>query len=340
MPSNAIRNLKFRGALTGVLVGDCVGAIFEGKSVDPSTVLDSITQLVSSTGPKPLKHTDDTAMTTATIRSLIRCKGFNASDLAKEYSINYFREPYRGYGGAIRQVFTSLKSTDYQNPFEPATRQFDGAGSFGNGAAMRCSGIALFACKMGLDKTQTQDLTTNCSRITHSHLHAINGAILLVDAIMFVLALEEDSLDEDRFIDYLIKRMAELEDETDRVYTEKLKNIKLIVDKTSITGVDVSQEEVVTLLGNDVSAPGSVPLAIYSFIRGTSKFNDRYRLDNEFIRTLHWAISCGGDTDTIASMACGLCGAYLGVNKISTNVYKRCESFEYILNLADLLSML
>lgn len=92
------------------------------------------------------------------------------------------------------------------------------------------------------------------------------------------------------------------------------------------------------LLGNDVSAQNSVPLAIYSFLRGISKFTDSYRLDNEFMRTLHWAISCGGDTDTIASMACGLSGAYLSVSKLPENLYKKCENWQEMKDLADQLA--
>lgn len=319
----------------GVLVGDCLGASFEGKSIEETNVLSSINQLIGPSGPKPLKYTDDTAMTISTCKSLIRNKGFNSTDLAREYAESYARQPDRGYGGAVRQVFIKLKANKYKSPFEPATSQFDGSGSFGNGAAMRCNGIALFAFKKGLDIRQTKELVTSCSKITHSHVYGINGANLLVRAILYVLTTEEDSLDENDFIDHLIKYMTELEDENDRVFTEKLKSIKQIVDQTSITGKDVTQREVVTVLGNEVSAQRSVPLAIYSFIRGNSKFNDKYRLDNEFIRTLHWAISCGGDTDTIASMACGLCGAYLGIDKIPSDFYQKCESWEQVLNLAD-----
>lgn len=328
---------RFRGSLLGVLVGDCFGAPFEGKSVDPTSLMAKIEELTKPDS-KLLRYTDDTAMTMSTCISLVKNKGLKPAHMAQEYSESFFKEPKRGYGAAVKQVFLSLRDSNYRNPYEPAAKQFDGNGSYGNGAAMRCNGIALFAHKNRMNARQTAELVTDCSKLTHSHVYGINGAVLLVAAIKYVLSLDEDTFDENEFLDHLIKGMTDIEEETDRMYTGKLKSIKRVVDQTSIAGIDVTQDEIVALLGNDVSAHHSVPLAIYSFIRGNSRFNDGYRLENEFVRTLHWAISCGGDTDTIASMACGLCGAYLGKDKIPEFLYKKCESWEVMIKLADLLS--
>lgn len=327
---------RFRGALLGVLVGDCFGAPFEGRRVDPNLAQDRINTLVETTTGNELKYTDDTAMTISTCRSLIGNRGLDPRDLAKQFSEMFFREPHRGYGGAVRQVFSLLRETKYQDPYGPATIQFDGNGSFGNGAAMRCNGIALFAHKNKLNLRKTLDLVENCSRITHSHRDAINGAICLVLAVKQALSIEDDAGDEFVFINQLIESMKEVEgDYEDQVYTKKLNLMKQEMDQMAIAGREISQATIVKLLGNDVSALGSVPLAIYSFLRGISKFRDRYGIENEFIRTLHWAISCGGDTDTIASMACGLCGAYLGMSKLPENYYRRCEAWTELVKLAD-----
>lgn len=326
---------KFRGALLGVLVGDCCGAPFEGRNVGANNLVNQLNDIMKSESDL-LRFTDDTAMTKSTCRSLLKNKGLDPKHLAKEYSESFFREPRRGYGAAVQQVFSLLRSTQYQDPYGPAAKQFDGSGSFGNGAAMRCNGIALFAFKNKLNDRQLLDLTENCSRITHSHIYGVHGAILLVSAIKYVLNVDYDDLNETEFIDCLIKTMSQLEDKTnDYNYTNKLKTIKQVMEQISINGKDVTQREIVDMLGNDVSAQNSVPLAIYSFLRGISKFNDSYRYDNEFLRTLHWAISCGGDTDTIASMACGISGAYLGVDKINENLYKKCESWQEMILLAD-----
>lgn len=338
-PSTKLIQNRFKGALIGVLVGDCCGAPFEGRRINPTTLSDQIDNVLK-TSPDVLKFTDDTAMTKSTCKSLLTNKGLDPRDMAMEYSRSYFKEPNRGYGAAVRQVFTSLRDTKYQDPYGPAANQFNGAGSFGNGAAMRCNGIGLFAFKKKLSDSETLNLVENCSRITHAHVYGIHGAVLLVAAIRYVLALDEDGINENEFLDYLVRIMGELESGNDTVYSEKLKSIKKVLEQLSISGKDVTQSEIVTLLGNDVSAQNSVPLAIYSFLRGISKFTDSYRVDNEFVRSLHWAISCGGDTDTIASMACGLSGAYLGIDKIPEDIYKKCESWQEMLLLADQLASL
>ncbi|GBO33431.1 hypothetical protein AVEN_164699-1 [Araneus ventricosus] len=52
--------------------------------------------------------------------------------------------------------------------------------------------------------------------------------------------------------------------------------------------------------GHDTSALKSVPTAIYSFLRGMKPFSE-FECLNPFLRTNFFAISVGGDADTIAS---------------------------------------
>ena len=67
-------------------------------------------------------------------------------------------------------------------------------------------------------------------------------------------------------------------------------------------------------LGNDVSAVDSVPTALFCYLRGLSGDHGRDHGDADlqgatehadvFERVLVTALRMGGDTDTIASMAC------------------------------------
>ena len=70
-------------------------------------------------------------------------------------------------------------------------------------------------------------------------------------------------------------------------------------------------------LGNDVSAVDSVPTALFCYLRGMRGHHDNSRdhgddddlqkvsdHGNVFERVLVTALRMGGDTDTIASMAC------------------------------------
>ncbi|KHJ42888.1 hypothetical protein D918_06970 [Trichuris suis] len=91
---------------------------------------------------------------------------------------------------------------------------------------------------------------------------------------------------------------------------------------------------VAATLGNQVSALESVPAALYSFIR-CLKPNSDFPQSNPMVRTIAYAISLGGDTDTIASMAGAICGAYFGDACFTSELMKRMEGAQFYLNAAD-----
>lgn len=57
--------------------------------------------------------------------------------------------------------------------------------------------------------------------------------------------------------------------------------------------------------------------------------------ENPLERTIVYAISMGGDTDTIASMAGAIAGAYYGIDAVSETWRAMCEGTEYAVQLAD-----
>lgn len=59
-----------------------------------------------------------------------------------------------------------------------------------------------------------------------------------------------------------------------------------------------------------------------------------FQTDNPFRRTIQYAISLGGDTDTIASMAGAIAGAYYGIDSINENLQNLAEGKEIIDSLA------
>lgn len=337
---------RIKGSLIGVLCGDAYGALFEHSTKDVSalSILDHINKYRSSGKDSDgsndvLRYTDDTAMTKATCRSLIEMRGINPSNLAKKYAECFLEEPNRGYGQAVKFVFKQLLDTNYSDPYGPASKQFDGQGSYGNGAAMRIVPVAIYSYLNKMNSDEAIEVVNQCSKITHSNVDAILGASLIALSIRYLLALKNDVFDETLYLNFLIRNIEQLEGK-DGHFKEKIKIIQTTLSDISVKGSSVSQSQIASILGNDVSAFGSVPLAIFSFLFGVSKFTDSYRIENEFVRTMHWAISCGGDTDTIASMACALTGAFLGIEKIPDDVYSKCEDFDEILLLAEELASL
>ena len=63
------------------------------------------------------------------------------------FTEEFFANPQRGYGASVFVVFNKLKITNYSSVFAPAQEQFNGEGSYGNGAAMRISPVALLGYK-------------------------------------------------------------------------------------------------------------------------------------------------------------------------------------------------
>nr|CAD7446484.1 unnamed protein product [Timema bartmani] len=63
--------------------------------------------------------------------------------------------------------------------------------------------------------------------------------------------------------------------------------------------------------------------------------NHATKVDDPFRRTLQYAISLGGDTDTIASMAGAIAGAFYGYEAINTSLQKHCELLDQVIKYAD-----
>ncbi|EEB18428.1 ADP-ribosylglycohydrolase, putative [Pediculus humanus corporis] len=320
---------KFRGTLVGALLGDCLGAPYEDVASISKRQLQTYFDKMESTQVKgPFKpYTDDSAMTRCIAKSLIENKVVNETDIATKFVTEFYKEPNRGYGANVISVFDKLLSTKVSDPFGPALQQFNGSGSYGNGAAMRTSPIALFY----FDNFSTlTSMCANVSKITHAHKLGINGAILQSLAIRKCLFLNpNEKLDVNRFATELIDEIKNVEKEEDKFnlskynYETQLTLMKNFFSKES----PPSDEEVVTKLGNSVSSIFSVPTAIYCFLRAQERI-PKIDTDNPFRRAIQYAISLGGDTDTIASMTGAIAGAFFGDEIINENLKK--ESIMYI----------
>ncbi|KAK3928551.1 ADP-ribose glycohydrolase ARH3 [Frankliniella fusca] len=329
---------KFRGCLAGALLGDCFGAPFEFQDEDgPSPVV--LNKFFAKLEGPPFKtpkyaYTDDTAMTKCIAQSFVERANLDERDLAKRFVTEFYTDTTdRGYGASIGVVFRKLREQQCADPMKPASEQFDGRGSYGNGGAMRISPVPLFCFR---DQELMVHVAKRVTQITHTNPLGVNGAILQCLAIHQGLILDPSvgPLDVHKFADELIAKMEAIEvpDEIDgrRPYNKQLHLLKKLLEKEE----GASHHQVRESLGNDVDALHSVPTAIYSFLRAQKPIPN-IETDNKFRRTVHYAISLGGDTDTIASMAGAIAGAYFGEEEINNSYSKYCEYFEEILELAN-----
>ncbi|KAE8738141.1 hypothetical protein FOCC_FOCC016383 [Frankliniella occidentalis] len=329
---------KFRGCLAGALFGDCFGAPFEFEDENgPSPVV--LNKFFAKLEGPPFKtpkyaYTDDTAMTKCIAQSFVDRASLDERDIAKRFVTDFYTDTTeRGYGGHVTEVFRKLRDQQCADPMKPASEQFNGTGSYGNGGAMRVSPVPLFCFG---DYNRMIHVAKRVTQITHTHPLGINGAILQCLAIHQGLTLDPrgEPLDVQKFADELITKMEAIEepDQIDgrRPYNTQLQLIKKLLAKEGGASAHQVQES----LGTSVDALFSVPTAIYSFLRAQKPIPD-IETDNKFRRTIHYAISLGGDTDTIASMAGAIAGAYFGEEEINDSYKMYCEYVEEILELAN-----
>jgi len=92
-----------------------------------------------------------------------------------------------------------------------------------------------------------------------------------------------------------------------------------------LLSVEADKLTIIKELGNGVEAHNSVPTAIYSFLKNADNFKD----------SVLYAISLGGDTDTIGAMTGAISGAYHGIEAIPEDWKRDLERREYIENLAE-----
>jgi poly(ADP-ribose) glycohydrolase ARH3 len=226
--------------------------------------------------------------------------------MAQTFIKNFEAEPWRGYGPGPPKIFRMIKSGE---PWDSAGDKLYRGGSFGNGSAMRVAPVGLLYSH---DLGKLREIAYKSSSITHSHELGKEGAALQAYAIALALNTPSDEdIDKESF---LLKLQTFVQNQ---LYKEKITRIKELLGEQD-------RAKVVTVLGNGIEAPRSVPTAIYCFLLQPKSYKD----------CVIYAISLGGDTDTIASMAGAISGAYLGIEAIPQEWRAKLENRKYIEALA------
>jgi len=303
MDEGVIRG-KFVGALVGTGVGDAVGAGFEERRAAEVEAIEW-----AADRREILAYTDDTHMMIGMAESLVQKEDFDGEHMARVFIQNYEIEPWRGYGPGPPSIFRMIRAGE---PWDKAAEKLYHGGSYGNGSAMRIAPLAVFYHD---DLTMLREVACRSSQITHSHVLGKEGAALQAYAIALAAGLEPGKdFDSQGFL----SRLGELiQHET---YRKKLESVPMLLG-------EADKAKVVSELGNGVEAFNSVPTAIYSFLSYPGSFKE----------AILFAVSLGGDTDTIAAMTGAISGAYLGVDSVPGKWRMKLENREYIEELASVL---
>lgn len=291
---------RFAGALLGTMVGDMLGAPFEGQ---PSELVvarlgHEAEQAAGWIGRS--RYTDDTQMMIGVAESLAETDAFDGADMARRFGENY--EPFRGYGPGAHRVLTALRQGF---PWDRAATLVFPDGSYGNGAAMRVAPVGAFYHH---DLQALRWAAEGSAAITHAHPLGKEGAALQACAVACAIRARPGELDP---LDCLAQLRTFVRPELDE-FVAKLQRIADLLGSRPTVG------QVVVELGNDIRSHGSVPAALYAFLAHVGSFE----------QGVTYAVQLGGDSDTIGAMAGAIAGAYHGVEAIPAAWYAGLENSE------------
>ena len=123
------------------------------------------------------RTTDDTEMAIAIVDALRRDARIVEDTLARAFAGRFQVDPYRGYGPGARVVLMNIGGgIDWQ---EAARAAFGGAGSMGNGAAMRVAPLGAFFAD---DVSAVIAEARRSAVVTHAHDDGQAGAIAVAVA--------------------------------------------------------------------------------------------------------------------------------------------------------------
>ncbi len=267
-----------RRALDGLSVGDAFGDTFFVRPPDPAVVFARID--ARALPESPWRYTDDTQMALSIFSVLEKFGSIDQDGLAADFATRY--EPARKYGASMHGLLRAIR--DGQPWKECATSQFEGQGSYGNGAAMRVAPLGAFFAD-NLDEVVKQAHLS--AEVTHAHPEAIAGAIAVSVATALAWQLSQSGTLPGRseFIDLLLPFIP------DSQVRSKTRRARDISERTSV-------ESVAAMLGSGyaISAQDTVPFVLWCAGESLADYEEALWLT---VRGL-------GDIDTTCAMVGGI----------------------------------
>jgi ADP-ribosyl-[dinitrogen reductase] hydrolase len=163
----------------GGAVGDALGAPFEGlwshSIPDEEQLLESYAEYE---GYPRGQYTDDTQLSLATVRAIVRRGDLVPFEIAREIAHLWKTESVIGPGGSCtRAAHQFLKTRDWTTCGAPV-------GQAGNGTAMRTAVVGLFFIP---DSSELVEKVADVSRITHHDPRSIAGGVAIAKAVQLLV---------------------------------------------------------------------------------------------------------------------------------------------------------
>jgi len=287
-------------ALTGLTIGDAIGAFFEFSQGRLSHFI------TSRTVPAGIWHwTDDTQMALSIFAVLRQCAKIDQDLLAASLAHRYERS--RGYGLTTRAILQRIRQNQVWR--EEADTIFRGEGSYGNGGASRVPPLgAYFADEISEVITQAR----LSAEVTHAHSESMAGtiAVATATALAWQLRLERD-ISRQEFLDQIITCVPESNVRDKLILARGLEN-------------DESIKQVVSILGNghNATVQTTVPFALWC----ASDFR------KSFEETIWQTLAGQGDCDTICAIVGGITAMRVGIEGVPPNWIQSCEPLPQWIN--------
>jgi len=244
---------------------------------------------------------DDTQLTLATCESILENGTVDPAEIAACFLRWFSAGRVHGIGASTLKAFRDLSMGAHW-----AVAGAQGEFAAGNGAAMRIAPLAfLLDPHVKLERT----LICDVCHITHRNDEAYIGALAVILAIRAAISGEPPQPQG------LLSRIADqLPDSAVRDRIKELLPLR------------VPATEVAAKFGASGYVADTVPLALYCAQDITTR---------PLASVLALAITCGGDTDTIASIAGQIAGAFVGVAAIDMQHIERVQDSEGVIQIAN-----
>ena len=274
-------------SLTGLAVGDALGATREGRPYDPGAPPLSLPRPDSSA-----LWTDDTQMALSVVEVLLEAGEIDTGRLARAFARRY--ESWRGYGAGMHALLNRLRSGE---EWETARFAVFRDGSFGNGSAMRVAPLGAFLGDR--PDAEVVEQATRSAVVTHAHAEGVAGAVAVALAAGHAARSRGGPApDAVRTLDAV------------RAALPPESAVAQGLDSARALPPDTDLGRAVDLLGNGsrVSCADTVPLALWI----ATSHPDDYR------SAVETAVAAGGDTDTTAAIVGGIVAARVSASAIPT----------------------
>jgi ADP-ribosylglycohydrolase len=292
---------RVRGCILGGAVGDALGAPFEGLwSHDIPCAAELMEGFAEFEGFPRGQYTDDTQLTVATVKSIVRRRHIDPADIAQSIARLWRSQAVVGPCGACTAAADALLAGK--------TWMESGAavGQAGNGTAMRTAAVGLYflSAPDGLGEAVAQ-----VSRITHHDPRSVAGGVAIASAARILArAAAIDGAT-------LCRAVADDMRPFDESFADLTAGLAAVLDRDRSTTLDyVAWSGGQTREFDEVIiTPYVVPTVLASLWAVCSH-------PGSWTDAVAAAIGLGGDVDSLGAIVGGLMGARLGHGAIPAHL--------------------